>query len=278
LFSHAIADWFDDAGYLFEALSIFSFICWAAPNNVVVNQLFGVHSGLGMSFITFDWTQITWTGSPLMVPWWAQLQIFIGFVMFFWILTPALYYSNVSAPSPHRSTHLYARQAWYLSYFPISDNNPYDRFGQIYNITRVITSNDMFDPVAYSEYSPLFLPATYAMTYLLAFALSTCVIVHTLLYHGRTLLNGLKRMRVEADDIHAKLMRNYPEVPDWWYLTVFCVFFALAIVAVEVWGTGIPVWSLLLAILLPVIYVLPSGFIYAMTGQGVGGFARLRKT
>ena len=197
--------------------------------------------------------------------------------MFFWILTPALYYSNVSTtppppPFPYQSAHLHTRQAWYLSYFPISDNNPYDRFGQIYNITRVITSKDLFDPVAYSEYSPLFLPATYAMTYLLAFALSTCVIVHTLLYHGRTLLNGLKRMRVEADDIHAKLMRNYPEVPDWWYLTVFCLFFALAVVAVEVWSTGIPVWSLLLSVLLPVIYVLPSGFIYAMTGQGVGCF------
>lgn len=72
------------------------------------------------------------------------------------------------------------------------------------------------------------------MTYLLAFALSTCVIVHTLLYHGRTLLNGFKKIKVEADDIHAKLMRNYPEVPDWWYGASFCLFFALAIVAVEV--------------------------------------------
>lgn len=73
------------------------------------------------------------------------------------------------------------------------------------------------------------------MTYLLAFTLSTCVIVHTFLYHGRTLLNGFKKMRVEQDDIHAKLMRNYPEVPDWWYLISFCVFFSLAVVAVEVW-------------------------------------------
>lgn len=72
------------------------------------------------------------------------------------------------------------------------------------------------------------------MTYLLAFALSTCVIVHTLLYHGRSLLNGLKKMKVESDDIHAKLMRNYPEVPDWWYASAFCVFFSLAVVAVEV--------------------------------------------
>jgi len=53
-------------GYLFEALSVFSFVCWAAPNNVPVNQLFGVRTGLGMSVLTFDWTQISWIGSPLM--------------------------------------------------------------------------------------------------------------------------------------------------------------------------------------------------------------------
>ncbi|KAJ7689766.1 oligopeptide transporter [Mycena rosella] len=240
-------------GFLFEALSVFSFVCWAAPNNVPVNQMFGVSSGLGMSVITFDWTEVSWIGSPLMVPWWAEVHVFIGFVLFFWILTPILYYTN----------------SWSLAYFPISANVPYDRFGKEYNVSAVLSQGDTFDAEAYAAYSPLFLPATYAMTYLLAFALSTCVIVHTLLYHGRSLLNGVKKMRVESDDIHAKLMRNYPEVPDWWYLLSFCVFFSLAIIAVEVWHTGVPVWALLLAIALPIVYILPSGFIYAMTGQEI---------
>ena len=106
------------------------------------------------------------------------------------------------------------------------------------------------------------------MTYLVGFAFLPCIIIHTLLYHGQSLLNGLKR-DVEADDIHAKLMRCYPEVPDWWYLTLFCISFVLAIVAVEVWDTGIPVWSLLLSIVLPVIYVLPAGIISARTGLPV---------
>ena len=99
--------------------------------------------------------------------------------------------------------------------------------------------DNKFNLTAYDEYSPLYLPATYAVTYLLAFTLSTCVIVHTLLYHGRSLLNGLKNIKVEKDDIHAraKLMRNYPEVPDWWCLTVF-VFFGMAIIVVKVWNTG----------------------------------------
>jgi len=53
-------------GYAFQALSAFSFVCWVAPTNVPINQLFGVESGLGMSFLTFDWPRIAWIGSPLM--------------------------------------------------------------------------------------------------------------------------------------------------------------------------------------------------------------------
>ena len=163
---------------------------------------------------------------------------------------------------------------------------PYDRFGNMYNVSAVLTTQDTFNLTAYEEYSPLYLPAAFAMTYFLAFALSTCVIVHTLLYHGRTLLNGFKRIRFEDDDIHLKLMQNYPEVPDWWYGTVFAIFFCLSIVAAEVrplthlnvrilnripkvWKTGMPVWAQNLSVMLPIIYVLPSGFIYAMTGQAV---------
>ena len=113
------------------------------------------------------------------------------------------------------------------------------------------------------------------MNYLVSFALLPCIIIHALLHHGQTLLNGLK-WDVEADDIHAKLMRHYPEVPGLWYLTLFCISFALAVVAIEVWDTGIPVWSLLLSIALPTIYLLPAGFIYALTGLEVSCSACLK--
>lgn len=240
-------------GYLFTALSVFSWLCWIMPDNIPVNQLFGVDSGLGMTIVTFDWSQISWIGSPLMYPWWAEVHIFFGFVLFFWIITPIMYYTNT----------------WDLAYFPLNDSNPYDRYGNIYNVTAVLDADNRFNSTAYENYSPLYLPATYAMTYMLAFALSTCVLVHTVLYHGRSLLNGVKKIRVEQDDIHAKLMRNYPEVPDWWYAVCFLGFFLLMVVVVEVWHTSVPVWALLLSLALPILYVLPSGFIFAMTGQGI---------
>lgn len=88
-------------GFLFTGLSIFSWICWIVPKNVVVNQLFGVSTGLGMSVVTFDWSQIAWIGSPLMIPWWAEVHVFAGFVLFYWIMVPILYYTNVSHIQPN---------------------------------------------------------------------------------------------------------------------------------------------------------------------------------
>ncbi|KAH9890397.1 OPT oligopeptide transporter protein-domain-containing protein [Cubamyces lactineus] len=215
-------------GFLFQALSLFSFVCWIRPNDIVINQLFGTAGGLGTSILTFDWSQITWIGSPLMVPWWAEVQIFTGFFLVYWIMCPILYYTN----------------SWDLSYFPIMANQPYDRYGKPYDITRVLTPEHMFDVDAYNNYSPLYLPVSYAITYLIVSALSSAMIVHTLLYHRRT-------------------------VPDWWYLITFAACFVLAIVAAEVWHTGIPAWALVLAIGLPVTYIIPSGYVYAMTGQSI---------
>lgn len=65
-------------------------------------------------------------------------------------------------------------------------------------------------------------------------------------------------------------MRQYPEVPDWWYGLVGVVFFALGMVTVMVWPTGMPWWGMPFSFLLPVIYVVPVAYVYAMTGQGVG--------
>jgi hypothetical protein len=77
--------------YLFTALSSFSWVCWIAPNNRVVNQLFGVTSGMAMGILTFDWGQITYNGSPLFVSWWVAANSGFTIVFFYWIITPILY-------------------------------------------------------------------------------------------------------------------------------------------------------------------------------------------
>ena len=154
---------------------------------------------------------------------------------------------------------------------PIGGQSTYDRFGHAYNVTRVLDSTGRrFDLSKYEAYSAMYLPGPYVMVYLLAFALSTALLVHTVLYHGRTIYIGIKGVEVDKDDVHMKLMRSYPEVPGIWYASISLVFFVVAIVVVEVWPTDMPVWAVVLSLLLSMIYLLPCGFIFATTGQGMG--------
>jgi len=192
--------------YLFTALSYFSWVCWIAPNNPTVNQLFGVIHGMSMGFLTFDWGQISFVGSPLAVPWWAAANVGITVVLFYWVLIPILYYSNV----------------WYSAYLPLVSIRPFDNSGRIYNVTRVINADMSFNPQAYKAYSPLFISLTFAMAYGLSFATIVSTLVHTFLYYRKQIYIQARRSLAEQPDIHARLMSVYKEVPDWWYISIFC--------------------------------------------------------
>ncbi|EJD01572.1 OPT oligopeptide transporter [Fomitiporia mediterranea MF3/22] len=246
--------WYFLPGYLFTALSTFSWVTWIYPRNRTVNQLFGYYSGLGMSVLTFDWGQIAYIGSPLATPWWAEANIAAGFAFFFWILTPALYYTNT----------------WYSAYMPISSRTSYDNTGGEYNVSRILRPDGTFDEDAYHAYSPLFLSATFILSYGLSFAGITATIVHTVLYFRRQIWIQSRRSLNEQEDIHARLMSRYKQVPTWWYVCVFVSMSTFGIVAIEVWDTKMPVWALALALVFSFVYVIPIGMIQAITNQQIG--------
>lgn len=117
---------------------------------------------------------------------------------------------------------------------PISVSGNFDRYGQSYNVTQVIDSTARLNETAYEAYSPLFMSTTYATVYGTSLCLATSSIIHTVLYNGKEIMMKFRSIKTEEEDVHMKLMRNYPEVPDWWYWLVFVLFTALAIVAIEV--------------------------------------------
>ncbi|CAL1708066.1 unnamed protein product [Somion occarium] len=249
----ASALWYILPGYLFSALSMFNWVCWIAPDNVVVNQLFGYSSGLGMSIITFDWSQIVYIGSPLATPWWAEANIFAAFAFFFWILTPLLYYTNT----------------WYAQYMPISSRTSFDNSGHVYNVTRIINADHTFNVEKYKTYSPLFLSTTFAIAYGLSFASITATISHTVLYFRKLLMAQVKRSMSEQPDVHARLMSRYPQVPEWWYTVIFVTMFGFGAVSIEVWHTDFPVWAFIVALCVSFLYTIPIGMIQAITNQQV---------
>lgn len=129
----------------------------------------------------------------------------------------------------------------------MSNSSPVDRFGVLYNVTQVLGADGKLDTQAYAAYSPVYISITFAMTLTLAFALSTAILVHTALFHGPTIWKAMKHTYSEDDDIHMKLMRSYPEVPDWWFLAIFVFSVVVGIIAIEVSSPFIPtneeVWN-----------------------------------
>ncbi|RLV91849.1 Sexual differentiation process protein isp4 [Spathaspora sp. JA1] len=248
--------WYWFPGFIFQALSYFSWITWIKPNNVIINQIFGSSSGLGMfpNNIALDWNQIAgYIGSPLIPPASAVATIFLSVVVIFWIIVPAIHYSNV----------------WYAQYLPISSSGSYDRYQQSYNVSRIINPETLtFDLQAYKEYSPLFLSTTFAISYGLSFASILATLTHTALFHGREIWQQLKLK--EKPDVHMRLMKRYREVPDWWFGIIFLIFFGMSIATIRAWPTEMPVWCLVIALIIAIIFLLPVAIIFARTNIAVG--------
>lgn len=115
----------------------------------------------------------------------------------------------------------------------------YDNTGAAYNVTRVMNAAGEFDVAGYEAYSPAFLPAAFAFVYGLSFASLTAVPVHIYLWHWQQIKDGVMgRTRL---DVHARLMMVYKKVPWWWFASITCGVTGMAIAAVVVYDTHLPV-------------------------------------
>ncbi|KAI0172282.1 OPT-domain-containing protein [Hypoxylon sp. FL1284] len=278
-------------GLLMPALSYFNVITWFAPDNVVVANLFGVVSGLGLFPLTFDWAQIAYIGSPLLTPFWAAMNVIGGLVIVMWIIAPIAYYSNV----------------FYSSYMPMLSASVFDNTGNIYNVSKILTPDFLFDREAYSKYSRVFLPITYVLSYGLQFAGLASLLTHTTCWHGKDIYVQWKRSMKEVEgeskpmyqplpgetngapsngerpsiaasssvfdniltheDVHNRLMRRYKDAPITWYLLTFVTMTAVGIFVVEYYPIHLPWYGLLLALGICAVLFIPIGIVMAVTNQ-----------
>ncbi|KAF7503798.1 hypothetical protein GJ744_003239 [Endocarpon pusillum] len=282
--------WYFLPGLLFPALSYFNVVTWFAPENVVVANLFGVVSGLGLFPMTFDWAQIAYIGSPLLTPWWAAANVVGGLVLVMWVIAPILYYRNTL----------------FSSYLPILSTAVFDNTGKPYDVARILTPDFLFDEVAYEAYSRVYLPITYVLSYGVQFASLTALVTHTACWYGRDIWRQSKKAFLEryedepkatyqpipaapdnnpsrqstdlnqpstegmisgAEDVHCRLMRRYPDAPLGWYLLTFLLMTLIGIFVVEYYPVYLPWWGLLLALGITSLLFIPVGIVMAITNQ-----------
>ena len=231
--------WFP--GYIFTALSTFNWISWIAPNHMALNNIVGSVNGLGFNpWPTFDFNTIcSWIQSsynPLVFPAYTTFNI-AGGMLIASFFTIGFYWTNT----------------WNTSYLPINSNHIWDNTGNPYNVSRAIDERGIFDFDKYQQYSQPWLAAGnlsseshylrsftdhLPLDYFWFFAQYTSAFGYAVIFHRREMAQGFKGfwksvkrlgrhdVTIEDDlteDIHARLMKSYPEVPEWWYLTVLLI-------------------------------------------------------
>ncbi|KAJ7624592.1 OPT-domain-containing protein [Roridomyces roridus] len=249
--------WFPD--YIFQALSYFNWMTWIAPNNVHLAAITGAVSGLGFNPIpTFDWNQLVYFLDPLIYPFYSTFNSFLGTLITFPMIV-ALWYSNT----------------WNTGYLPINSNRVYDNTGALYDVSKAVGNNTLFDKALYEDYSPAYLAAGNILLYGVFFAVYTATITHTILYHRREISHGLKSLisRKKTSeihkDVHVRLMMSYQEVPEWQYLIVLVLAIALGAVGIGIYPTETSPAVVLYGVFLAAIFVVPIGIIQSITNVQV---------
>lgn len=80
---------------------------------------------------------------------------------------------------------------------PILSAAVWDNKGKPYDVSKILTPDFLFDEAAYKEYSRVYLPITYVLSYALQFAALTALLSHTGLWHGRDIWRQWRRSWAE---------------------------------------------------------------------------------
>ena len=251
-------------GYIFTALSTFNWMTWISPENVTLAILTGSSLGLGLfnPITTFDWNVATSSYAALAQPFFSTCTMWFGTLLSAPIIL-AIYYSNMS----------------FTAYLPINSSSAFANDGKPYRVQNVVVNNKL-DEASYQAYSPPFYSAGYILTVGANFAFYPVYFLYIMVNQwttiGQAYVNFYKGLRhgkgnyEGAMDVHSRLMSQYPEVPDWWFLLILVVAVVVACVFLTIYPLDTPVWLVFLMIGVNLVFAVPLSFLSATTGTNLG--------
>ncbi|KAJ1885194.1 hypothetical protein LPJ66_010239, partial [Kickxella alabastrina] len=247
--------WYFVPGYLLQVLSTISVLCLIAPNNHLANLIGDGKRGLGVLSFSLDWSVFSnaFLLSPIATPFWAACNLFLGFVLVFWIALPIGYFKNM----------------WGAATLPLYGANVYTTNSTLYNISSVMRDG-VFDPQAYAEYSPLRMSLEFSWVYGIGFAALMSILVHIGLYNGKEIISRVRESKSKHDDVHGRLIMQYPPVKTWWYLVMLVASCAIGIAIGVGMKIGVPWWGYILSFAIAIVLIIPVGIIQAVSNRQPG--------
>lgn len=263
--------WYWFPAYIFQALQYFNWMAWIAPNNVKYTALVGVENGLGLNpWPTFDFNFANSLYIPLVLPFFVNASQAVGMFVSLWMII-GFWFTN----------------AFNTAYLPINSNATFNNKGKKFNVTMIVDDLGKFVVDKYQNYSEPYMAAGNVTLYFWFFAAYSSTFSYVLLYHRHEIAGGFKgfvrsfkkslgRGNIDEDedldlgeDIHYRLMQQYKEVPEWWYLCVLLAALGLGIAGVAAYDTGVTPAVVVFGIIMAFIAVVPIGLVKAVTGMEI---------
>ncbi|KAI8852066.1 OPT oligopeptide transporter protein-domain-containing protein [Chytridium lagenaria] len=278
LVTFACAAWQLLPGYIMPILSAISILCYiapATPNPQLTRILGSAYQGYGMLSLSFDWNVIS-AMAPITTPLWALMNQVFGLWLMAWVVTPILWQRDAfGMDSQLGASPRYGPNG--TGMFPLGQavNTPalFDREGRPVSPHNFVKPpNLVLDEDFYNAHKPIYITTMFAVEYFASFVVFVAAIVHVALWYSKDIIARFKSTLAELDtqDIHARLMSVYPEVPDLWYIIVLSVNVLISILVCQFGGFDLPWWGVILGLALAVVSVLPLGIILAISGQLIG--------
>ncbi|KAI9339921.1 OPT oligopeptide transporter protein-domain-containing protein [Obelidium mucronatum] len=265
-------------GYVAPMLGALSVICWftkAVPHATgKVEKLAMVlgsssyDAGVGFLSFSLDWSLFS-VYAPITTPLWAMFNQMFGIYLFMWVIVPLCWWFDVFGDQKVGFDSIYG--------FALNSPSTYDRNGSLIDTkdfvmysadNRSLVLNETF----YHEHEPILISTSFAVNYLTSFIVFVSALVHVALWYGKDIWNRFRAslQDLDSDDIHAKLMDAYPDVPEWWYMALLVITLGGGIAVCQFGGFDLPWWGVLVAVILALVSMLPIGIIQAISGQQIG--------
>lgn len=163
--------WYVIPGYLFTTLTNISWICWVFSKSVTAQQIGSGMRGLGLGSFTLDWSAVaSFLFSPLISPFFAIVNVFLGYVLVIYVAMPIAYWG----------LDLYG-----ASKFPIFSSHLFTAEGKTYNITAIVNDKFELDIEKYAVQGRIHLSTFFALSYGFGFATIAATLTHVAFFYGR---------------------------------------------------------------------------------------------
>jgi OPT family small oligopeptide transporter len=285
-------------GVLFGGLSYFAWMTWISPNNFNLAVITGSDFGLGFNPISsFDWNIVATYSAPLAYPFFSFAQQYMGSVLGGLIII-ALYYTNTkwTAYLPPNSSAIFdntgARynitrvvqngilneaeyQAYSPAFYAAGNLVVYGAFFAFYTLTFVFVLLDSWRPIVRAYRQAAYSAYTQTKRVVTSLKLAASSLIHgkvrECFHHLYHMLDDTSSIYDGFDDPFTNMMRNYAEVPDWWFLIIVLVSFIFAIILLTQYpDLNTPVWTIFFVIGLNAVFLIPMSYLYSISGTTEG--------